>query len=203
MTTATRTAPSPTGTMVGPVVTSALDLTVVVASACVAMASIGAGDILGRRWIALFFVLFGPGWAVQRFLGRTASADTAFVAIGSSIAAIVLLGHLTITTLAWHWAPVLVFASVATIAGVSRPWLLDRTTPTDVRPGAAPTGSSSTTPASSSEHWLSGGWWFAAVCAGLLGGLVAVLGLRGANPSAIDASGLFPAFPIITWVDQR
>lgn len=176
--------------------TAALDMAVVIASACVVAASLGADDLWGRRWMALGFVLFGPGWALQRQFRRLAGAESVFVAVGTSLATVAVAGHLTVTLLSWHWAPIMVGLGTATGASV----LLQRWR-ADVR-GGGPTLSWGAAPSAdgASEHWLAPRAWWAVAGAGALGGFAALAGLLSADAADIDGRGLVSALPASVWI---
>ncbi|WP_436794056.1 hypothetical protein [Actinospongicola halichondriae] len=181
-------------------VTAALDIAVVVTAACVVAASVGADDVFGRRWMALFFFVIGPGWAIQRRSGHLASAEHVFIAVGTSLATMAVVGHLTVTVLAWHWAPVMVLVATASGGAIAlQRW---RTDVVDGIPTLTWGRDHEQTDVGddSTAHWLSPTVWWTAVVTGLVAGVLAVVGLAGSDERAIDGYGLVGTVPIVTWL---
>lgn len=173
-----------------------LDLAVLVTSAWMLAVSVGIDPLPGRRWAALAFLLLGPGWAAQRRIRATADAESVFIAVGTSISATLIAGHLAVTVFSWHWAPVLFVLAAATGGSMAEQWL--RWGPGGVR--RMPTVASSTADDAPIRHWLEPQQWWLVVTVGVAGGAVALVGLLGAEQEAIGAEGLVPAIPVITGI---
>lgn len=179
----------------------ALDLAVAATAVTVFVATVGLDGLPGQRWAALFFALCGPGWAIQRHLGRDLDAETLFIAAGWSIATTIGLGHVAVTVLGWRWQPLVLVAAGLTAGSFIVRWLRVGILPlmptlTPARDAGAesdadrPDGSASLTPAT----------WRWTVAVGTFAGLVAIGGLTIADEAAIDQYGLLPAIPSITIV---
>lgn len=176
--------------------TGLLDIVVVISSACVVAASLGSDDLIGRQWIALVFFLLGPGWAFQRRAGAVLGAESLFVAVGSSLATVALAGHVTVTILDWHWAPVMVLLASATGATVAvQRWR------TDVTGTSGPRTSVDRPVADPVEAgWLGARAWWVVVSVGVVAALFALGGLAGASTGDVDGYGLISAIPTSTWI---
>lgn len=180
-------------------VTSALDLSSVAAATVAFLVAIDV-DFVFQRWFALYFVLFGPGWAIVRWFGRRAGVAEIFLGIGMSLAVAAAAGHVAVTVLRWHWALPAGLIALATatailiarrqdVARAAYRASLDRLRPTPVKaadavphPGVLPP---------SSVLAVGGIGLFAAVVAGA--------GLLAGDESRIGRLGLIDAVPAVSW----
>lgn len=178
--------------------TGAMDAVVVASGLAVVAFSAGL-DLPARRWIALGFVVVGPGWAVQRRLRARLGAQEAFLAVGISLAVVAVTGHLAVTVFDWHWAPLTAALGVATAAATAGAMWRDGLLRGQERPALGPYADPETEPdprptRPGTDRSL------VLLAAGLISAVVAVVALRGADETSVSALGLLPVVPGAGWI---